>query len=77
MLMAKNDKQLSMLILNSPTADDNLTRDLTVLWRSLAVKITSDFHAKPQPQNLSNLLQIRRISEQVIKGHNKKHVNNN
>ncbi len=30
MLMAKNDKQLSMLILNSPTADDNLTRDLTV-----------------------------------------------
>ena len=55
----------------SGTKIDDLTRDLTVLSRDFAVKITSDFHAKRRPQNQSNLLQIRRISEQVIKGHNK------
>ena len=45
--------------------------------RNLAVQITSDFHGNWRPQYQSNLLQIRRVSEQVIKGHNKKHVNNN
>ena len=35
---------------------------LQYLSRNLAFKITSDFHAKRQPQNQSNLLQIRRIS---------------
>ncbi len=44
----------------SRTATDDLTRDFTVLSRNLAVKITSDFHAKRRPQNQSNLLQIRR-----------------
>ena len=55
----------------SRTATDDLTRNLTVLSRNVAVKITSDFHAKRRPQNKFNLLQIRRIYEQVIKGHNK------
>ncbi len=55
----------------SPTAEDDWTRDLTVLWRNLAVKITSDFHAKGRRPNQSNFLQIRGISEQVVKGHNK------
>ncbi len=61
----------------SLTETDDLTRDLTVLSLDFAVKIMSDFHAKRSPQNQSNLLQVRLISEQVIKGHNKKHVNNN
>ncbi len=50
---------------DSPTAVDNWTRDLTVLWRNLAV------HAKRWRPNQSNLQQIRHIFEQVIKGHNK------
>ena len=50
-----------------------LTRDLTVLSRNFAVKIKPDFRGKRQPQNQPNLLQIRRISEQlIINEHNKK-----
>ena len=41
-----------------------MTRDPTVMSRDFAVKIKSD------------LLQIRRISEQLIKGQNKKNINN-
>ncbi len=41
--------------------------DPEVLPHDFAVKITSDFDAKRRPQNRSNLLQIRRISDQVIK----------
>ncbi len=73
----QSDHHANLWPSSSPAAGDNWTRDLTVLWRSLAVKITSDFYAKRLPQNQPNLPQTRRISEQVIKGHNKKHVNNN
>ena len=51
----------------SRKATGDLTRDLTVLSLVFALKITFDFHAKRRPQNQSNLLQIRRISEQVGK----------
>ncbi len=44
--------------IRSGTATDDLTRDLTVLSRDFAVKITFDFHAKRRPQNQSNLLEI-------------------
>ena len=69
--------QTSESALFSTTSTDHLTLDLKVFTYYLAVKITSDFHALWRPQYQSNLLQIRRISEQVIKGHNKKHVKNN
>ena len=49
------------------TATDDFTRDLTVLSRNFAVKITTDFRANRRPQNQFNLLQIRCISEQVLK----------
>ena len=52
---------------NSRTTSGDLTRDLKVLSRDFAVKITYDFDAKRRPQNQSNLLQVRRT---IIKGHN-------
>ncbi len=68
------DVILTEVLLFSRPATADLTRDLTVLARNLAVKIivTSDFHAKRQPQNQSNLLQIRGISEHQITGLNVK-----
>ncbi len=65
---------LSLAYYRKATGD--LTHDLMVLSRDFAVIITSGFHGKRRPQNQ---LQIRRtcISDQAIKGHYKKHINNN
>ena len=44
--------------------------DLKLLSRDFAVKIKPDFREKRQPENQPNLLQIRRIYEQLIKEQN-------
>ena len=55
----------------------DLTCNLTVFSRDFAVKTRFDFRAKRRPVSRPNFQQIRRISEQLIKGHNKTHANNN
>ena len=64
------------IYLYSGTAGGYLTRDLTVLSCEFAIKIKPDFRGKQRPQNQPNLLQIRCISEQLIKEHYKKQVYN-
>ena len=51
----------------SRKASGYLIRHLTVLSRDFDVKIKSDFRAQRLSLNQSNLLQIQRISEQLIK----------
>ena len=68
------NQKISKLFLTwrSGTACGHLTRDITVLSHDFAFKTKSDLTANRRPQNKSNELQIRRISEQVITGHNTK-----